>query len=477
MNIAENLKQNFLSRPAISSLPLRVRQSIRQREWANEILLRAIQMAVIVMFCIIYAAAPANLAQASFSPVPYFLGAYLVLSVTGLVWGILREPPDWAGYISILFDFILLYGLMVSFHLQYMQPASFIMKAPALLYVFIFIAIRALRFDPKFVILAGVVAALGWAAIVVYVTRVDPGDNMLTRSYVHYLTSNSILIGAEVDKMLSILIVTAVLALAVNGSRNMLVRAVSEQAAASSLSRFFDDAVASGIRSNALALEAGQGEKREATILNVDIRGFTRLAAQLEPAQVMSLLSAYQGRIVPIIQAHGGVIDKFMGDGIMASFGIAGGESDHACRAMAAVQAIFADVDGWPDMEGPISRSEPLRIGMGLATGEVSWGAVGANGRLEMTVIGPAVNLSAKLEKFNKQLESKCIASAETWQLAMAQGYQGNLAVHLRTETVDGVKDAITIAVVAPLLAGEAVVMQDLRFQPSPIPSKRADER
>ena len=477
MNIAENLKQNFLSRPALSSLPLRVRQSIRQREWANEVLLRTIQMVVIVMFCIIYAAAPVNQAQASFSPVPYFLGAYLVLSATGLVWGILREPPDWAGYISILFDFILLYGLMVSFHMQYMQPASFIMKAPALLYVFIFIAIRALRFNPKFVILAGIVAALGWAAIIVYVTRIDPGDNMLTRSYVHYLTSNSILIGAEVDKILSILIVTAVLALAVNGSRNMLVRAVSEQAAASSLSRFFDDSVASSIRSDALPLEAGRGEKRSATILNVDIRGFTSLASRLDPGEIMELLSAYQGRLVPIIQAHGGVIDKFMGDGIMASFGIGGGESDHACRAMAAVQAIFADVAGWPELEGPICRSEPLRIGMGLATGEVSWGAVGANGRLEMTVIGPAVNLSAKLEKFNKQFDSTCITSAETWQLAVAQGYQGNLAAQLRTESVEGVKDAIAIAVVEPRLVGEAVAMQDLRLQPSPIPSNSADDR
>ncbi|MEZ5799718.1 MAG: hypothetical protein R3D29_03530 [Nitratireductor sp.] len=114
-----------------------------------------------------------------------------------------------------------------------MQPASFIMKAPALLYVFIFISIRALRFNPKFVILAGIVAAMGWAAIIIYVTHIDPGDNMLTRSYVQYLTSNSILIGAEVDKILSILIVTAVLALAVNRSRNMLVTSVSERAAAS----------------------------------------------------------------------------------------------------------------------------------------------------------------------------------------------------------------------------------------------------
>ena len=477
MTIIQHLKQNFFSRSDLTALPARTRLSISQREWANEVLLRVIQLVVIVMFCIIYAASPATRPQGSFSPVPYVLGAYLLLSVTGLVWGMLREPPDWAGYISILFDFALLYGLMVSFHLQYMQPASFIMKAPALLYVFIFISIRALRFNPKFVILAGIVAAMGWAAIIIYVTRIDPGDNMLTRSYVQYLTSNSILIGAEVDKILSILIVTAVLALAVNGSRNMLVTSVSEQAAASSLSRFFDDSVASGIRSDAVSLEAGRGEKREATILNVDIRGFTRLAARLEPDEVMELLSAYQGRIVPIIQGHGGVIDKFMGDGIMASFGIFGGEADHAARALAAAEAIFEDSIAWHRLEGPISRNAPVRIGMGLAAGQVTWGAVGANGRLEMTVIGPAVNLSAKLEKFNKRLDTGCIASAETWELASRQGYAGNLRANLRTDAIDGINDTIPIAVLAPMRVRETVAMPELNLQASPIPSNSAEDR
>ena len=64
--------------------------------------------------------------------------------------------------------------MILSFHVQYQQPASFVLKAPTLLYVFIFIALRALRFEPRFVLVAGVTAALGWAAIIYYVVNIDP---------------------------------------------------------------------------------------------------------------------------------------------------------------------------------------------------------------------------------------------------------------------------------------------------------------
>ena len=86
---------------------------------------------------------------------------------------------------------------------------------------------------------------------------------------------------------------------------------------------------------------------------------------------------------------------------------------------------------------------------MGVAAGQVTWGAVGANGRLEMTVIGPAVNLSAKLEKHNKKLSSRCIVEAETWRRAQAQGYEGLLDAKIRKSRVEGVSEPVEIAVLS----------------------------
>ena len=91
------------------------------------------------------------------------------------------------------------------------------------------------------------------------------------------MTSNAFLIQAEVEKLLAILLTTAVLAIAIARARHLLVRSVSEGAAARDLARFFDPGVADRIRSAAMSIKAGEGELRDVAILTVDLRGFTRL--------------------------------------------------------------------------------------------------------------------------------------------------------------------------------------------------------
>ena len=119
-----------------------------------------------------------------------------------------------------------------------MQPASFYLKAPTMVYVFIFIALRALRFEPRFIILSGAAAGVGWLILVLYVIWSVPEDMMITRNYITYLTSNAILIGTEVDKILSIAFVTFVLAVAIVRAQRVLNRAVLETTVAEDLSRF-----------------------------------------------------------------------------------------------------------------------------------------------------------------------------------------------------------------------------------------------
>ncbi len=431
----------------MGGLPESVRETLRARERANEVLVRVIQVMILLLFATLYSLAAKTGATTKFQPVPFVLGAYLVLSIIGLIWSIRSELPDWSVYCSILFDFSLLYALMISFHYQYQQPASFILKAPTLLYVFIFIALRALRLEWKFVAAAGLTAAAGWMAVVIYVVNIDPEHTMITRSYVQYLTSNSILIGAEVDKIISILAVTAILALVVNSSSNLLVTAVSEQLAARSFSRFFDKRIAQGIRSSGGTLEAGQGERRTTAIVNIDIRGFSKIAADREPSEVMQILSAYQGRVVPILQAHGAIIDKFMGDGIMATFGIDDPDSTHSRPAIEAAEAVLLDCRKWRNEEAVLAASGAIHIGIGIATGTVSFGAVGKDDRLEMTVIGAPVNTSAKLEKHNKVLGTDCIVLRETWDEAVAQGYQGSLKSKFLETEIEGISQPKQIAI------------------------------
>ena len=404
------------------ALPERVVQSIQRQDNSSEILVKIIQVGVVCVLGALYLVAPKTDAETAFSPVPWALATYLVANLVGLIWALRTGLPNWAVFGSIVIDMALLMVLIWSFHVQYEQPPSFYLKAPTLLYIFIFIALRALRFESRFVVAAGVVGALGWLAMVLYVVSIDPQDTMITRNYVTYMTSNSILLGAEFDKIVSILIVTGILALALKRAHNLLVRSVTEQTAASELSRFFDESVATQIRGSDHLISAGEGVNREAAILNVDIRGFTTMATDMDAGTVMSLLTEYQSRIVPIVQSHGGTIDKFMGDGIMATFGATDDSDTASADALRAMDAIMAEVDGWAGL-GPDDRLAGLAINAAVATGPVAFGAVGDDKRLEYTVIGDAVNMSAKLEKHNKELGCRAVTTASAFDAAVAQGY------------------------------------------------------
>jgi adenylate cyclase len=317
----------------------------------------------------------------------------------------------------------LLFGLIWSFHIQYMQPPSFYLKAPTMLYVFIFIALRALRFEARFVLLAGFFAALGWLVLVFYVIRGDPEDSMITRDYVGYLTSNSVLLGAEFDKIASILVVTAILGVAILRGRALLVRSVSESVAAQELSRFFAPEVAARIRQAHQEIAVGSGEIREAAVVNFDMRGFTRLAQELSPNDAMKLLAEYQHVIVPVIQGQGGSIDKFLGDGIMATFGASQASTTFAADALRAIEKSFEALEVWRAERTANGQPCP-QVGAALASGPVIFGAVGDESRLEYTVIGDAVNLSAKLEKGNKVLGVSALSDARAFELALSQGFE-----------------------------------------------------
>jgi adenylate cyclase len=422
-----------------TALPGRIAEAIRQQDASSEVLVKVIQLGIVAILGTLYLISPKTDAGTAFSPVPYALAGYLAVNLIGLFWAARRGLPNWAVYVSIIFDIALLMVLIWSFHIQYRQPPSFYLKAPTLLYIFIFISLRALRFQARFVIAAGLIAAAGWLAMIGFVTLWDPENSMITRNYVEYLTSNTILLGAEFDKIISMLVVTGILALALSRAHRLLVEAVTQQTAAKDLSSFFDDEVASLIKGSEQQIAAGQGVNREAAVLNVDLRGFTTLAGEMDAGRTMSLLTDYQKRIVPIIQAHNGAIDKFMGDGIMATFGAVRPSETYAADALKAMDAIIAETETWQKQKS-LARLKPLVVNAAVASGPITFGAVGDEKRLEYTVIGSAVNLSAKLEKHNKETGSRWMTTAKTYQLARAQGYKPAHKTKAIASAVHGVK-------------------------------------
>ncbi|WP_417452302.1 adenylate/guanylate cyclase domain-containing protein [Kiloniella sp.] len=430
-----------------TALPARVLKAIHEQEDKTERLIGWIQLGVVSIFGSLYLISPKTFNEdVTFAPVPWALSIYLVLTLIRIVWAYKFHLPDWSLAVSALFDMTLLMVLIWSFHIQYNQPPSFYLKVPTLLYVFIFIAIRALRFEAKFVVIAGLFAALGWGIMIMYVVSVDTMDSMITRDYVHYMTSNSILLGAEFDKIISILVVTLILAVALVRARALLINSVSERQAAQELSRFFSPEVAKKIAHSKDKIMVGSAERREAAIMNLDMRGFTKLAAVESAEVVMGTLAEYQQLCVPIIQKHGGSIDKFMGDGIMATFGASLPSETYAADALRAMDELMDVTAVWQRDDG---EEAPLVNGS-IAVGPVLFGAVGDDTRLEYTVIGDAVNLSAKLEKHNKDVGARAISDYTTYKIALEQGYQPLLEPKvIEKSQVMGISEAMDLVVIA----------------------------
>ncbi len=417
MSALEPLR-TYLQRLSVKSdyarLPPRVRDRIRRQQESSEIAIGWVQLGVVLTFATLYTIAPKTFTEeADFAPVPWALSIYFLFTVLRLWLAHSGRLPDWMLYLSVVVDMLLLLGLIWSFHLQYKQPASFYLKAPTLLYVFIFIALRSLRFQARFVLVAGAAAAIGWLLMVWYVITVDPTDPMITRNYVEYMTSNSVLLGAEFDKIISILLVTAILAVAITRARRLLIQSVVDSSTAQDLSRFVPGEVVRRVRSSEEGVQAGQGEVALATIFFIDIEGFTTISESLAPTALIKTLNNYFTAVTEPIERYGGTITQFQGDAILASFNLPDPHPQHAANAIRAAIEIQEVLKTRTFGDGIALRSR-----IGINSGEVVGGLVGTGTRLGYTIHGDDVNLAARLEHLNKEYGTRIIVAQTTCELA-----------------------------------------------------------
>jgi adenylate cyclase len=391
------------------ALPERVRESIALQQIESEKLISWVQLMLVVIFGALYSLAPKTAIGAEFQPVPWALSAYFVFTLFRLVGAHRGQLPNWLLMASVIMDMGLLMVLIWSFHIQYMQPPSFYLKAPTMVYVFIFIALRALRFEPRFILVAGAAAAIGWLILMLYVVLSVQGDTMITRNYVTYLTSNAILIGAEVDKILSILLVTAVLAIAIMRAQRVLNRAVLESTAAQDLSRFVSAEVADRIKSADRAIQPGDGESKVATVMFTDIEGFSTVSEKMTPMELANTLNDYFGAVSKVIAKYGGVITQFEGDQMLITYNAVTPDDDHAANAVRTAVGIQAVVQG-----RTFGNDVRLNTRCGINTGNIVIGAIGAKDRLVFTVHGDDVNVAARLEQLNKDYGTYIMATERT---------------------------------------------------------------
>lgn len=162
------------------------------------------------------------------------------------------------------------------------------------------------------------------------------------------------------------------------------------------------------------------GERRVVSVLFSDIRHFTSLSETMTPREIVDLLNRYYVRMVAAITAEGGMVNKFMGDGMMALFGAPVENPDHAVQAVRAARAMVQALEAFNAEQRALGEPE-LSIGIGIATGEVVVGNIGSEDRLEYTAIGDTVNTASRIEGLTKQMDEQVLVDAETCQRASSE--------------------------------------------------------
>ncbi|MBP9799348.1 MAG: adenylate/guanylate cyclase domain-containing protein [Sterolibacterium sp.] len=185
------------------------------------------------------------------------------------------------------------------------------------------------------------------------------------------------------------------------------------------------------------------GQSLDITVLFSDIRNFTTLSERLQPEEVVEMLNRWFTRACAVLQEEGGCIDKFIGDAVMAEFGVPLPTQDHARRAVRAalkLSQVADEMQTWVEQRFTGRDLPPFAIGVGLHSGKAVVGNIGSMERMEYTAIGDTVNLASRLEGVTKQLACTVVASRATVDLAgtgLQLGRTETLAVKGRNEPVE----------------------------------------
>jgi adenylate cyclase len=300
------------------------------------------------------------------------------------------------------------------------QALGFVMP----LIYFIFIILSTLRLDFGLSAFTGLVAAVElFAVAMAYRGNVDAGDPEL---YFHAVRS-------------TIILICGVLAGAVGSQlRRQFAASIAAATARDRVTNLFGQHVSPQVVERLMAegTSAG-GDVRRVAVMFVDFRGFTAGARSRSPQDVVDRLDGAFAVLVDILDRHGGIVNKFLGDGFLALFGAPLAAADAAHRAVAAGREMLDAMDVIN-----AGSSWPLRIGIGIHFGEVVAGNIGSPRRKEYTVIGDTVNFASRLEALNKDFGSQLLISAAVRE---ALGDDGGDAVALGEVEVRGYEQRIAV--------------------------------
>ncbi|MEP4195079.1 MAG: adenylate/guanylate cyclase domain-containing protein [Aliishimia sp.] len=289
-------------------------------------------------------------------------------------------------------------------------------------YMYVILALATLSYSWRTIMAVGVWTSIMWGIACVSVWWFGvyvPALSVATQEAFGHdpfmailLDPNSFNFNIRFQNQVIFLIVAVTLSLSIRRFNRLVLGNATLERERSNLSRYFSPNMVEELSQNDDPLK--QTRSHDVAIVFVDIKGFTRFAADRSPEAVIATLREFHGRMEAAVFAHGGTLDKFLGDGLMASFGTPIPSDDDTQRAYKCVRAMVSSAQVWN--AGRKGKGEPeLDISIGLHVGPVVLGDIGGN-RLEFAVIGNTVNIASRIEGLTRVLDVSLVISDEIYQ-------------------------------------------------------------
>lgn len=336
----------------------------------------------------------------------------------------------WPGYVFITMDVCLLtFTLLYPNPLQNNPwPQQMALRIGSFPYFYVFLAGTLLTYSPKQVIWAGIAIAMAWGAAAFWIISLPQtltiGDypqwyQMAPDARLDaFLHPTFIDIPNVVRDIFLVLVVTGVLASVVWRMRRLAFQQAEIERERANLARYFSPNLVEELTRDHDTLN--NEHEREAAVMFLDIRGFTAFAEQLPPQVVLELLRSFHRRMSQQVFAHDGTLDKYIGDGLMATFGVPKTGPRDACNAIACALAMCDSVQKW-NVERAERGWQPIEIAIGIHFGTVVMGDIGSEERLEFAVIGDTVNVASRIETLTRDLGTSIAVSDDLVAAAHAQ--------------------------------------------------------
>lgn len=370
-----------------------------------------------------------RLVQEQVGPI-YQVGALLIVSAAIFEWSCAwicgwylkgnKLPPIFLRYVNALIETS--FPTMGLFIVAHMVGPAQALSSPVISAYYFFILLAALRLDFYICLFTGAVAASGYMALYAF-----PWGELGSRTGV-VSDANLDIIVASLVRSIFLLCCGVLSGLVTRHIRQNLLNSMEVVAEKRKVVSIFSQLVSPQVANELLTRGEGAGsEVREVTILVVDIRNFTSFAEITPPDDLVKYLNIIWEAGVRVVHNHGGIINKFLGDGFMAVFGAPTPDERHAEKAVWAGLNLLGEMTS---LQALTSIPE-TRLGIGIHSGPALLGIVGTADRREYTVIGDTVNVAFRIEQLNKEFDSQLLISEAVKRRAGEIAREAELLQHM----------------------------------------------